>query len=111
MWKSKLALLAVATLGALVSPTFTEAQAPEKLVRIGTLTFGPNEGVEIFLEQLQKLGYVEGQTIEVETRHADGRSERLPELATELVRLKVDLIFAMGTDVSVAVKKASPMSS
>jgi putative ABC transport system substrate-binding protein len=107
MWTTKLALIGAVVLGTLVVPTFTEAQTRENVLRIGTLTFGPNEGIEIFLEELQKLGYMKGQTIVVESRHADGRSERLPELAEELIRLNVDLIFAMGTDVSVTVKNAT----
>jgi putative ABC transport system substrate-binding protein len=102
-----LALIAAAVLGIVLLPTFVEAQTPGGPVRIGTLTFGPDEGVDLFLEQLTKLGYVEGQTMVVEKRHADGRSERLPELDAELVRLKVDLIFAMGTDVSATVKSAT----
>ena len=58
---------------------------------------------EAFLQGLRELGYVEGQTFALVERYAEGRQERLPELAVELVRLGVDIIFA-GT--SAAVKAA-----
>jgi putative ABC transport system substrate-binding protein len=107
MWTTKCALIGLLVLGTLAAPTFGGAQTREDVLRIGTLTFGPNEGIDIFLDELQKLGYSRGRTLLVESRHADGRSERLPELAEELIGLNVDLIFAMGTDVSVTVKHAT----
>ena len=62
---------------------------------------------EAFLQGLRDLGYVEGQNIAIEYRWADGNFERLPELAAELVRLKVDLIVATVTQASLAAKNAT----
>jgi putative ABC transport system substrate-binding protein len=60
-----------------------------------------------FRQGLRELGYVEGQNLTVESRWADGRTERLPGLAAELVRLKADLIVAAGTPAALAVKQAT----
>jgi len=61
-----------------------------------------------FLEaELGKLGYVEGRNLTIERRYADGKMERLPALASELVRLKVDVIVASGGDAIVAAKSAT----
>jgi putative ABC transport system substrate-binding protein len=62
---------------------------------------------EAFLEGLRNLGYVEGQNIMIEYRYAESRSERLPDLAAELVGLKVDVIVAGGTQVNLVAKKAT----
>lgn len=76
------------------------AQQPRKIARIGYLN--PGDAVsrayrtEAFRRGLKDLGYVEGQDIVIEYRFADARSERLPELAHELLALKVDIIFAGG---------------
>src|SRR5262249_20405536 len=76
----------------------TEAQPTGKVYRIGFLAGGspgptaPN--VDQFRQGLRELGYVEGQNIVIEYRWAEGKLDRLPELATDLVRLKVDLIVA-----------------
>lgn len=109
MWTTRLAVIAALTLGTLVLPTVASGQVTAGMPRIGTLAFGakPDEGIQIFLEQLHKLGYIERRGIVVEDRYAEGRPERLRELAAELVRLKVDLIFALGTDVSVSAKDAT----
>lgn len=110
MWAKRRAVLAFAVLVVASFPAGVGAQARERVFRIATLTFGPDEGIELFIEELQKFGYTRGQTIVVESRNAGGRAERLPHLAAELVGLKVDLIFAMGTDVSVAVKNATDVT-
>jgi putative ABC transport system substrate-binding protein len=109
MRTKRLALIVCLTLGILVVPLVAGAQVPSRVPRIGTLAFGsnPDRFIETFLQRLHQLGHVEGQTLAVEGRYADGRSERLPDLAAELVGLKVNLIFASGTDVSVAVKNAT----
>jgi putative ABC transport system substrate-binding protein len=60
-----------------------------------------------FRQGLRDLGYVEGQNITIESRWADGRYERLPDLAAELVRLKPDLIVAAGTPAALAAKQAT----
>jgi len=85
------------------------AQAGAKTPRIGMLTnaFDPHSGFEAFRHGLRDLGYVEGRSIALEFRYAEGQAERLPALAAELVRLKVDLIFAEGVLAVQAVQHAS----
>ena len=98
------ALLAVAVIAA--------AQQPKKIVRIGYLSsFDPagesarSEGIRL---ALRELGYIEGQNITIEYRYAEGKRERLSEVATELVRLKVDIILAAGgTGIIQAAKNAT----
>jgi putative tryptophan/tyrosine transport system substrate-binding protein len=84
---------------------------PPKVPRIGVLTVGTREErafiTEGFLHGLRELGYEEGQNIHIEYRFSEGRNERLPELAAELVALPVDLIVANGTPASVAAKQAT----
>jgi putative ABC transport system substrate-binding protein len=87
------------------------AQQPAKVSRIGYLSSGsPSTNLgyrEAFLQGLRDLGYVEGKNIVVEYRWAEGRFERIPELAEELVRLKVDIIFAPNSALARAAKKAT----
>jgi putative ABC transport system substrate-binding protein len=88
-----------------------QAQQPKKVARIGYLAAASRTGMshftEAFLQGLRELGYVEGQNISIEYRWADGDFERLPELAAELVRLKVDVIVAAVTQASLAAKNAT----
>jgi putative tryptophan/tyrosine transport system substrate-binding protein len=70
-----------------------EAQPPKSTVRIGFLGIFPTSiREEAFLQGLHDFGYVEGQNITIERRYFEGMPERLPDLATQLVRLKVDVI-------------------
>ena len=105
--RSLLLGLAVALVTA---PLVAGAQPAGKVWRIGYLSVAPVEldksWVAAFQQGLRELGYVEGQNVVIE-RHAAGRIERLPELAAELVRLKVDVFVVYGAGRSVAaVKKA-----
>jgi len=88
-----------------------EAQQPAKIPRIGFLITGTSTtyapGIEAFHQGLREFGYIEGKTIIIEYRYAEGRSERLSELAQELVRLKVDVIVAPGTPGVQAAKQAT----
>src|SRR5215813_144928 len=88
-----------------------EAQQPKKVPRIGYLsaTSGPtNAGrFEAFRQGLRELGYVEGKNIFVEWRFAEGKLDRLPALAAELVRLKVDVIVTTGRIPTRAAKEAT----
>jgi putative ABC transport system substrate-binding protein len=86
-----------------------EAQQPKKIPRIGFLSGGSPTGafVEAFREGLRKLGYVEGQNIEVEYRYAEGKVDRLSELATELVRIKINVIVAVRAPAIRAAKQAT----
>src|SRR5262249_55200211 len=77
-----------------------QAQQPKKVPRIGFL-LAPSrsavaESVEAFRQGLRDLSYMEGQNIVIEYRYAEGKLDRLPDLAAELVRLKVDVIVAAG---------------
>ena len=93
----------------LAAPSALFAQAPKKVWRIGYLglSAGPNETTEAFREGLRSLGYVEGRNLLIDYRWAAGKNERLPELAAELVRLKVDLIVAGATSPVAAAKLAT----
>ena len=89
-----------------------EAQQPKKIPRIGFLAHGSlsamRENVEAFRQRLRELGYVEEKTIAIEYRYAEGKGDRLPGLAAELVRLKVDVIVtAGGAPVAQAAKEAT----
>src|ERR1700751_77084 len=92
----------------------TQAQQPTgKVPRIGFLTTGSASDPQttlrrdLFRQGLRDLGYVEGKTINIEYRYAEGRFERLPELAEELVRLKIDILLATSATVARAAKKAN----
>jgi len=87
-------LIATLALGLLAGPLSTEAQQAGKAYRIGYLRHntGPSRRDEVFRQALRDLGWIEGQNIAIEYRWAAGKMDRLPALAEELVRLKVDLI-------------------
>jgi putative tryptophan/tyrosine transport system substrate-binding protein len=102
----------VTALGALlVAPLDAEAQQARKSARIGVLAAGvPNMYTvryEAFRQGLRELGYVEGQTIAIEYRYAEGKFERLPDLASELVRLNVAVILASSAPETGAAKRAT----
>ena len=84
------------TLGTLAAPLAAGAQQAGKIPRIGILRPGspPDPLVEAFRQGLHELGYAEGRNISIEYRWAEGRDERLPSLAADLVRLQVDVIVA-----------------
>ena len=100
--------LAVAILEA---PLGADAQQPAKVARIGHLGTADRVAaghlLEAFRQGLRELGWVEGKNIAIEVRYAEGRYERLPDLAAELVRLKVDVIVAAGTQAALAAKQAT----
>ena len=89
-------------------PLAAEAQPAGRLARIGVLFGGspPDPFVEAFKQGLRELGYVEGRNVSIEYRFGEGRSDRLPALAAELVRLKVDVIVASSQG-AVAAKQAT----
>ena len=103
----------------LAAPLAAEAQPARKVYRIGFLSpssssdperlaspFG-ERGLAAVRQGLRDLGYVEGQNIAIEYRWAEGRFERLPDLAAELVRLKVDVIVSVVTQATLAAKNAT----
>src|SRR5574341_382571 len=97
--KKKITVLTLcALLFALCKPV--EAQQAKKVPRIGYLSNSDpareSTRSEAIRLALRKLGYIEGQNIAIEYRYAEGKIDRLPELAAELVRLKVDIIVVAG---------------
>jgi putative tryptophan/tyrosine transport system substrate-binding protein len=104
------ALIATLVLGSLQLPLAAVAQERGKVPRVGVLCpmtcTGPS--LETFRQALYELGYVEGQTIALEYQAAEGREERLPALAVDLVRRQVDVIFTVwGTAAALAAKHAT----
>jgi putative ABC transport system substrate-binding protein len=95
----------------LVTPFAAKAQEPGKVYRLGYLSAPTRQsverGLEAFLRKLRQLGWVDGQNLVIEYRWAEGNVERLPELATELVRLKVDVIVAPAGSAALAAKNAT----
>jgi putative ABC transport system substrate-binding protein len=103
-------LFALFAIFLLVAPLAAEAQAPAKVPRIGflsTTSRTEDPRFEAFLQGLRELGYVDGQNIAIEFRFVEGRPERLPALAAELVRLKVEVIVAAGPAATEAAKQAT----
>jgi putative ABC transport system substrate-binding protein len=99
--------------GLLAAPLVADAQQPAgKVYRLGYLSVGSGTStylrpVEAFRQGLRELGWVEGQNIVIEYRWAEGRVDRLPGLAEELVRLKVDVIAASPTPAALAARNAT----
>ena len=95
----------------LAPPLAAEAQPAGKVYCIGVLeptSMALNAAnLDAFRQGLRELGYVEGRNMRIEYRSADGRSERFPDLAAELVRLKVDVILTRGTPAVMAAKNAT----
>jgi putative ABC transport system substrate-binding protein len=101
----------IALVGATIaSPLVSRAQQPPKMARIGALYIGLADSESFrkeLREGLRELGYIEGQNIAFEFRSAEGQLDRLPELAAELVRLKVDVIVTLYVPPSLAAKHAT----
>jgi len=109
----KIRLLKLAIVAALLmAPTAAHPQATPKIVRIGWLSPGSaSAGASNFdalRSGLGELGYVEGRNLVFEKRWADGVGARLPALAAELVRLKVDVICVAGTPAAMAARARRP---
>jgi putative ABC transport system substrate-binding protein len=92
-------------------PLVAQAQQPAKVCRIGMLDTASRElnavNLTAFQKGLREFGYVEGENLVIEYRSAEGHSERLPDLVSELLRLKVDVIVVRGTPEVLAVKNAT----
>jgi ABC-type uncharacterized transport system substrate-binding protein len=97
--------------GLLAAPLAVEAQPPGKVRRIGYFDgASPSTNPELndaFRGQMRQIGYVEGQNLVIEYRWADGQYDRLPDLAADLVRLRVEVIVTVGDPVIQAAKKAT----
>src|SRR5262245_10404946 len=134
MWSSTAGCIVMLTLSLLTAPLTARAQVPATMPRIGYLgldagpgqvveafkqephELGWTEGqtiaieyrfVEAFKQELRELGWIEGQTIAIEYRWAASQADRLPALAAELVRLRVDLIVAAARPALQAAKDAT----
>jgi putative ABC transport system substrate-binding protein len=109
----KVARVAMLALGILAATIAAEAQQAGKVARIGYLLTGAldapetREPLNAFRQGLRERGYVEGENIVIEYRTAEGRVERFPELARDLIRLKVDLIVAGATPTARAAQQAT----
>ena len=108
---SKVIAALVVAAAVLYMVVFAEAQQPTKVPRLGFLNAGSPSAIaarlEAFQQGLRELGYVDGKSIVIEHRSAEGKTDRLPELAVELVRLKVDIIFSTGPQSTRAAKEAT----
>jgi len=108
--KSKFLFWLLAT-AILISAPAAHAQQAGKIFRIGFLDPSTASSMaaqlEAFRQELRKLGWIEGKNISIEYRYAEGKLDRYPELAADLVRLKVDLIVASGGATPLAAKKAT----
>src|SRR5262245_20286575 len=105
---ARLAVLATVALVLLAASLTAEAQPTTGPYRVGLLAGGlPPSHRAPLTEALRELGYVEGQNLLIESRYAEGRPERLPTLAGELVRLKVDVIVTVTTPATEAAKDAT----
>ncbi len=97
--------------GAAAWPLAARAQPPGKLPTIGFLGAGTpsawSQWVAAFVQRLRELGWIEGRNVAIEYRWAEGRTERMAEIAAEFVRLKVDVIVTSGTPTIVAAKQAT----
>jgi len=95
----------------LTTVSHAEAQQPKKVARIGLLSYNSASlqapRVKTFREGLRDIGYIEGQNITIEYRYADGKPDRLPALAAELIHLKVDVIVTLGEDATRPAKEAT----
>ena len=107
----KLVGLSVIAVMLLVLGAIAEAQQPKKVARIcylGNAVSGRQAiYIKMFRERLRELGYVEGQNITIEYRDFEGKVERLPDLAAELVRLNCDVIVTQGNEAAEAAKNAT----
>ena len=106
--------ITVLTLCAMLLAICVPAQAQQRakrIPRVGMLSLTPasvqKDRVEVFREALRKLGYVEGQNINIEYRYGDNKSERMPGLAAELVGLNLDLIVTTGSSATRPAKEAT----
>jgi len=92
----------------LAAPLAAEAQRPLKVAQIGILSaFSVSAREEAFRHGLRDLGYTEGQNVTIRSRYAEGRFEKLPELAAELVQLNVEVIVASPTEAIRAAQRAT----
>ena len=93
--------------GAAAWPLAVRAQQAGKMVSVGILGLEDLPPIDTFRQTLNELGYVEGKNVRFEQRYAKGRNERFPELASDLVGLKVDVILTWSIEATLAAKQAT----
>lgn len=104
--RKKVIRLALSAMFLALSFPAAAQQTASKIPRIGYLALGfPSPGSDALRQGLKDLGYVEGETIIFERRSAEGKEDRLADLAAELVQLKVDVIVVGGTAAARAVRR------
>ena len=104
------AFIAIAAGSLLAAPLAADAQQAGKVYRIGYLAYTPpteGDATHIFVQRLRELGWVEGKNIEIEGRYSEGKYERFPDLAAELVQLRVDVLVAIAAPATRAAKEAT----
>src|SRR5260370_12721679 len=103
---ASLILMVTLTVGLLAAPLAAQAQQADRVFRIGVLGHSSASAsvgrIEAFRQGLRDLGYVEGKNVALEYRWSEGKQDRLPELAKELVRRKVDVIVTHSVGVLAA---------
>jgi putative tryptophan/tyrosine transport system substrate-binding protein len=106
--RSTIGLIVTLALG-LLTPLTADAQTPTKIPHIGIIAEWPEDSpyYGVFRQGLRELGYMEGQNLAIEWRITEGKLERLPGLAAELVRLKMDIIVTAGTPATRAAMQAT----
>jgi putative ABC transport system substrate-binding protein len=108
---SRRALLVAFGAGAVAAPHGSFAQQARKAARIGFLANSDAASLATYTgalrQGLRELGYLEGRTVAIQYRYAEGRLERLPDLAAELARLEMDVIVTEGTSATLAAKNAT----
>src|SRR2546426_3092891 len=109
MWYSAVGSIVTLILSLLIAPLTVAAQPPGKVYRIGLLSAEPPLAPlwEALLDGLRERGYREGQNLVFERRFSEGHAERFPELAAELVRLRVDCLIVTTTPAALAAKHAT----
>jgi putative tryptophan/tyrosine transport system substrate-binding protein len=102
--------IVVLLIGLALPASLAQAQQPGKVHRIGIVSGGfsvASPEIEAFRQGLRDLGYVEGKNLVIEYRFAEGKPDRYPDLVSDLVRLKVDVITGDGTGPTIAAKKTT----
>jgi putative ABC transport system substrate-binding protein len=113
MWYGAVGCIVPLILSLLVAPLAVDAQPTKKMPRVGYLSPGSSADpvrlrrFEAFRHGLRELGYMEGQSIALESRWAEGKYERYPALVADLVRVQVDVIVAVGGAATQAVQQAT----
>ena len=107
MQRRTITLMVILALGLLFAPLSAHAQQPAQVPRIGVLATYDWPPFGAFRQELRDLGYIEGHTLAMEYRWTEGKNERFPALAAELVGLKVDVIVTWGTPAAKAAQHAT----